>query len=643
MPKKTKNSPANDFNVNAVVDKATGQTMLHRALLEKKTDLAIVYEVLRLGADPNQADASGKTPMDIALKREWYDAADLLLEAGATPPKYDGAPDGPLVYKPRGMHYVNDEQEMARETPLTYYVKKGNFSHVYPILANGADINKKNKMNETPLEAAVRRGWPYMTRQLVRRGAWLDADKKDPNEVVDEKTGATRLLLMIQEGADPGAIKRILDDGASPDKADSFGLTPLALARAMKWPSIEKMLLERGANPNVTFPNPNQTIKDEHRSPLLLYASTYQNCHENYFVALIEAGADLNAADSEGKTTAYLTAMHGDSHKFALLMDKGADVLKPDKDGASALHLAVLNRRHDIAKWILDAHPEAIDQSTKDNRTPLIFAAGREDNDAVCQMLIQRGANVKAAGDYGTTPLHEAADKAKPEFLRQLIALGADVDAANKDGTTPMNEAITGDKPENLKVLLEAGASIDKAGQGKYYHPLFSLVNRELKHKGELAEILLEHGADPNSRWDKAVNAGDRGSVLYFAVSYSAYDVAEALLKAGADPHDTSYIGETAMHHCLHLRQVKGCELLLKYGFDPLRVFDYTQRWSGGGEGTRDVRHFGSAYDEAIKLDKQFGHNTEYGKMLDLIEEHLLEPAPAKVAPAAKKPGPRPA
>ncbi len=607
-------------------DPATGKTCLVAALEAPKTTLKDVYDILCAGVDPDQPNLEGVTPMDAALNRGWYAAADLLIKAGATPPKYDGDPDGPLEYKPQGMRYKDVEDEMKRETPLTYYVKKADFRHIYPILANGADINKKNSMDETPLEAAVNaREWPYLTRQLVRRGAWLDPDKKDPDEIVDRKTGATRLLLMIQEGTDATDVLRVLEDGANPDKPDNYGLTPLALARAMKWPAVEKMLLERGANPDVKFPDPNQTLKDGKSTPLLVYAAVYQNCHVNYFNALIEAGAKVDAADAEGKTAAWLTAMHGDEWRLYRLQEAGADLLKGDKDGTSPLHIAALNRHAAIVERILDARPEGIDLGMKDKRTPLILAAGRENNDEVCQLLIERGANVKAASDHGATALYEAAYAAKPEFIRQLIDLGADVNAVTKDGTTAMVEAIRGDKPESLKVLLEAGASIDTANKGKHYRPLFMLMNHTLKHKPEMAQLLLDHGADPNMRGSREANQSEQGDVLHCAFNWGEISVAEALLKAGADPHATGYNGKSAMHECVERRSVKSCKMLLDYGFDPLRVFDYTVRWTGGG-GTGDERHLGSAYDRALELAKKQPETKEYSKIVELIEEHLLKP-----------------
>lgn len=638
-----------------VVDPATGKTRL-MAALDANADLRDIHLLLKQGDDPNRADNSGRTPVDAALAQHAYRAADMLIAAGAKPPPWrtalgeSGPPDGPLVYKPAGAYYTNTEQEMDGETPLTWYIKKySTFESIYPVLASGADVNKKNRFKESPLTVAVEKNWPYVARELVRRGAWLDPDKHDVNEVVDSKTGATRLIMMIMAGDDGDSVKRILDEGADPDKPDRYGLTPLALARALKWPYVENLLLERGAKPDVKFPDPNQKVghKGKNDTPMLVYATTYQACHANYFLALLKAGADPDATDPEGRTALYYAAVYDNAWHFDVLEDAGADIFKKSKDGASPLHMAAYNNHPDIVARILEkAPPQEINfATTSGHQTPLYLASGKEGADEVCEMLIGKGADVRIATDNGRTPLHQAALTGSPALVARLIALGADVNAAtNGDGDTPLIEAVRGDKPENLRLLLERGASIDKANESKYHHPLFMTASYTLKHRGELARILLDHGADPNMRSTKELNASDGGDVLYQAISRHALDTARELLKAGADPHAASHTGESAMHYCLHLRFNAGAKLLLDYGFDPLKVWDFTTRYSGGG-GSGQRRTLGSAYDEALKLDKQFGHDSEYGEMLDMIEERLLAPAAATAKPAprraaAKKPSP---
>jgi ankyrin repeat protein len=59
----------------------------------------------------------------------------------------------------------------------------------------------------------------------------------------------------------------------------------------------------------------------------------------------------------------------------------------------------------------------------------------------VVKYLVEKGADVKAANNYGNTPLHLAADNCNLDIVKYLLEKGADVKAANKVGNTPLHLA----------------------------------------------------------------------------------------------------------------------------------------------------------------------------------------------------------
>jgi hypothetical protein len=77
--------------------------------------------------------------------------------------------------------------------------------------------------------------------------------------------------------------------------------------------------------------------------------------------------------------------------------------------------------------------------------------------------LIENGAYVNAKNNYGTTPLHAAAEKGHIEVVKLLIENGAYVNAKDKYGWTPLHEAANNGHIEVVKVLLEHGADPDIA------------------------------------------------------------------------------------------------------------------------------------------------------------------------------------
>jgi uncharacterized protein len=78
--------------------------------------------------------------------------------------------------------------------------------------------------------------------------------------------------------------------------------------------------------------------------------------------------------------------------------------------------------------------------------TPLHDAAACFRGRAVAELLVAKGANVNAANDFGSTPLHDAAYYCNKAVAEVLLANGADVNVADKDGCTPLSVANTNSK-----------------------------------------------------------------------------------------------------------------------------------------------------------------------------------------------------
>ena len=115
-----------------------------------RAQLLHVIDHIKKGYDPNQPDAEGNTPIELAIKRHWIEAAMLLKEAGAIPPKFTGNPQGdpnlPLEYRSRGTVYVNDKEKMESMPALNYYISEcADVEHIILALVNGADVNGRGK------------------------------------------------------------------------------------------------------------------------------------------------------------------------------------------------------------------------------------------------------------------------------------------------------------------------------------------------------------------------------------------------------------------------------------------------------------------------------------------------------------------
>jgi len=125
---------------------------------------------------------------------------------------------------------------------------------------------------------------------------------------------------------------------------------------------------------------------------------------------LIEAGADVNAADPSKRTPLHLAVDRNLPEIASKLLEAGAKPNEWDKAGWTPLHNAAAKNRLEVAK-----------------------------------VLVSGGADVDALSERGGTPLHEAAASADAELIRFLLDQGVD----------PAVEAHNGDKAYD--VALEAG------------------------------------------------------------------------------------------------------------------------------------------------------------------------------------------
>uniref|UniRef100_A0A7S4F3I6 Uncharacterized protein n=1 Tax=Chrysotila carterae TaxID=13221 RepID=A0A7S4F3I6_CHRCT len=79
---------------------------------------------------------------------------------------------------------------------------------------------------------------------------------------------------------------------------------------------------------------------------------------------------------------------------------------------------------------------------------------------ACIELLLQHGASVGMAGQWGQTPLHCATLQNLPEAVQMLLSAGADVSAQDEFGQTALHVAACG-APETLARLLKAdGAAV---------------------------------------------------------------------------------------------------------------------------------------------------------------------------------------
>lgn len=256
-------------------------------------------------------------------------------------------------------------------------------------------------------------------------------------------------------------------------------------------------------------------------TPLILAVG---NGHLEAARVLLEAGANVNHAASEGYTPLILAAMLGDIPMIRLLAERGAHLDARTQLGDQPLLAALNLDRWEAAHVLLDlgASPG---QSGAFGFTPLarsveywkwsveprdpekqsqlarLIGKGEETLDletseraanslAMVQRLIELGADPSAPGNFQSeTALHIAAAAASTEMARLLISHGADIKRSDAFGAVPLMVATK--RPDMTKLLLESGADPERT-DGFNRTALFHAANARNR---EVLKILIEAGA----------------------------------------------------------------------------------------------------------------------------------------------------
>ena len=93
------------------------------------------------------------------------------------------------------------------------------------------------------------------------------------------------------------------------------------------------------------------------------------------------------------------------------------------------------------------------------------MACERGDFDAA-RLLLDTGADVNRADEYGMTPLYIACAKGHVNVARLLLDNGAAVDRANSfNGWTPLFIACWNGRVAAARLLLEKGAEVDRTNE----------------------------------------------------------------------------------------------------------------------------------------------------------------------------------
>ena len=303
--------------------------------------------------------------------------------------------------------------------------------------------------------------------------------------------------------------------------------------------------------------------------------------------ALLAAGADAAAANRYGMTPLHLAAVDGNANVIAALIDAGADPNAVLPEGETVLMTAARTGAPEALRVLLEHGADIAARDGFHGETALIWAAAEDHGEAV-RVLLEHGADVNApsarmefkqrrAGQSVLplghwTPLMYTARENARAAAEVLIAAHADLNWVDPDGATALVIAIINANYEFAELLLRAGADPNVVDNEAGMGPLYAAVDMHRLAVGhgrgnptpsglldaiDIAQLLLEHGADPNALLKKPIlqrqhTFGDgtlgAGATPFMRAAKSGdIEMARLLLKHGADPKLTLPNGTNAL------------------------------------------------------------------------------------------------
>lgn len=270
-------------------------------------DIPMVKFFIQNGVDLELKGPDGKTALMHALSLRNGSIAEILVNAGSDLKANDPGKKNILMYAAEG----NNSKVLTK------------------LLSSGFDRNLKSAADKTALDYAV----DARSAECVRIISRLDTLPMD-------------FINAVIKG-DETAVRKLLNDGASPSAKDKNGKAAIVHAIELGHDRIVRILLENGADPDGPY------FKKKEVS---LFIFAIHNGKYQCALELLKKGTETNFNHkfSNGKTALMLAIIEKQTSLITILLEKKISVDITDDFGNTALMFAAENNLFSVVNRLLE-------------------------------------------------------------------------------------------------------------------------------------------------------------------------------------------------------------------------------------------------------------------------------------------------
>ena len=516
-----------------------GRTLLHVAADSgQKEVLQHLLDLVHPSVDVRDDD--GNTPLHLAVLNNHVEVADLLLASGANSviqnnkkvlPFHLALRDGESTdmivafckynvdHLARGFRnytslHVIAAQNNLKALNILYEEAVSKQLDIKSILQ--LQLQSVDRDGLTPIHLAARKGsydvLDFMISKVIEHGL-------KPQEEFGRLSEKDSTPLHFAVESNSLEISRILlKYGASPTTTSGKQTPPIHLACSQNKLSMVEAMVEQCGNEILNCKN------EQGQTPL--HSSTSLMCGKELVSFLLSKGSLLDAQDDNGHTALQVAVRFGNVPSVEQFLASGSSPLIKDACGCNCLHIAVMFKRKEVFKHLLE-HPKIAEMSDATNN----------DGDLPIHLALREGLSNFATHLLKTTP-HQITDKDDNNYFH-LAALAGDektienlltypfaksmINATNSSGKTPVHYAAISCNPPCIYLLLDHGAMVNKCHLGRT--PFMYACSKGKLH---LAKLLYEaHPFQKNWKDDQGNTA------LHLAAVSGSSDVTNYCLDVG--------------------------------------------------------------------------------------------------------------